>query len=208
MQQVSNLMTYSEYADLASLRGAKLQMFGGRGLHEWFSGSEVNLVTSQASLHIWAQIDELDRWEGAAGGEPDYSTINVAKSDEGLAEAQSRGLVYFFHRDETITDVFIVRETVTHTALPTAFGAETWDYVTDVSIVLVLSEGALAVTKTNHSVEDLVVTHADSLPALVIPRTDGFWYHWHNITYSFESSRKWLTIEEAVETQAAGDVPW
>lgn len=193
MRQVTNLMAHWEYADLAALKGSRFQMSGGRGLHEWLSGSEVNLVTDKTSLLIWADIDELGQWEGIDGGEPAYSTLNVGKSDLGLAEAQSRGLVYFFHRGEKIKDVLIVRETVTQTAC----GEKTWSYETGVSIVLVLSDGALAITKTNHSIEDLVVSHADTLSSLITPPTDGFWYHWNNLAVSFESSRKRLTIEEA-----------
>ena len=86
MRQVTNLMAHSAYAALVALKGARFQMFGGRGLHEWLSGAEVNLVTDKTALLIWADIDELGQWEGIDGGEPDYSTLNVSKSDLGLAE--------------------------------------------------------------------------------------------------------------------------
>lgn len=195
MLQVVNLLDRSEYAELAFLKGSKLKMFGGRGLHEWLSGAEVNVVTDRAALHIWVDIDELGQWEGTDGGEPDYTAIHVDRSDEGLAEAQEHGSMYFFHSGQTVTDVSIVRETVTQAA----YGTEIWDYVTDVSIVFELSGGALAITKRNHSVEDLVVTHAESVSSLKIPPTNGFWCHWNDMAYSFAARREWLTIEEAME---------
>ena len=71
MRQVTNLMAHSAYAALVALKGARFQMFGGRGLHEWLSGAEVNLVTDKTALLIWADIDELGQWEGIDGGEPD-----------------------------------------------------------------------------------------------------------------------------------------
>lgn len=105
------------------------------------------------------------------GFDEDYSTLHVAVSDDGLDEATRRGHRYYFHSGERIDDVEIVREMVSEVVI----GEATWEYCSDVAIMLKLSGGSLTLRREHLNMEVLSVLFADAGAVTGVPTPTSYW---------------------------------
>ena len=91
------------------------------------------------------------------------------------------------HRDYLI-DLLIVRETI----IEIENEQESWEYITDIGVVFVLSSGAVAVSKGSHHTQMLVVRMAPTVDALDIPDRAIEWTD--DLTIKHLATRDFLPI--------------
>ena len=167
MALVMNTLSRDENEVLRGLRGATFDSLAGAYLPDYLSGSEVLLVTDRGCWRIWSEVTGLD----FQGFDEDYSALHVAVSDAGLDQATRLGNRYYFHSGERIDDVEIVRETVKEVVI----GEVTWEYTSDIAIVLKLAGGSMTLRREHLSMEVLSVQFADAGAVTDVPTPTSYW---------------------------------
>jgi hypothetical protein len=167
MALIVNTLSRDEITNLRGLIGATFDSLAGAHLPDYLSGSEVLLVTDRGVLRIWSEVMGLD----FQGFDEDYSTLHVAIGDDGLDEATRLGHRYYFHSGERIDDVEIVREIVSEVVI----GEATWEYCSDIAIMLKLSGGSLTLRREHLNMEVLSVRFADVGAVTGVPTPTSYW---------------------------------
>jgi hypothetical protein len=148
---------------LESLIGAQWLYIAGDTLGPDFNTPfDVIVGTTGGSVRVVSTIDEAD----FQYDEPmTYSVLSISEDVSGFTQARRRGNVYVHHQREYLIDLLIVRETI----IEIENEQESWEYITDIGVVFVLSSGAVAVSKGSHHTQMLVVRMAPTVDALDIP---------------------------------------
>ncbi len=175
---------------LRSLKGKRWRLATGKSSPErpghHFAWDNVIVATDCGEARIHTELVEKD----FEGYEEEYAQLSVHSDSQGLAEAQRDGLVYFQHAGEVITEVYLIRLTITQVM----HGVPTWTYSTDYGIVFGLCEGAAAVRKTSHHSEALDVFFADSVDELDIDDRFDEWDWANELGEEYESKRELIPI--------------
>ena len=175
---------------LRSLKGKRWRLATGEPLAEkprhYFAWNNVTVATDCGEVRIHTELLEKD----FEGYEEEYAQLSVHSDSQGMAEAQRNGLVYFQHAGEVITEVYLIRITITQVM----HGAPTWTYSTDYGVVFGLTEGAAAVCKTSHHSEALEVFFADSVDELVIDDRVDEWDWANELGEEYESKRELIPL--------------
>ena len=77
-------------------------------------------------------------------------------------------------------------------------GETEWEYTTDSAVVLDLSGGVLAISKTALDAEMLAITFADSWEQLTIPPAGAFWFHWNEMGTEFARSSELISLDDLI----------
>ena len=125
------------------------------------------------------------------GYSEEYGQLSLHRGSEGLAKAQREGDVYFQHAGEQITEVYVVRITISQIM----HGEPTWTYSSDYGVIFRLTEGAAAVCKIGHHTDALDVFFADSVEALEIDYGFDEWDVANELGEDYESSHELILIE-------------
>lgn len=174
--------------DLALLR----QLVGGEWLYvagdtlgpDWHTPEEVLVGTSNGSLAVISDLFEAD----FQGFVMTYAALSVSEDVGRFGEAKRLGNVYVQHQHEALSDIQVVRETITETVQ----GVPSWEYTTDVGLVFVLAHGCISVSKGSHHTEMLVVSMARDTADLDIPDRSVEWAD--DLIVSHRSSRQFYSI--------------
>lgn len=136
-------LTEGSLAALRSLKGKRWRLATGKPAPEkpghHFSWDDVIVATDASEVRIHTELTESD-FEGYS---EEYGQLSVHRDSEGLAKAQREGHVYFQHAGEQITEVYVVRITISQIM----HGEPTWTYSSDCGVIFRLTEGAAAVCK-------------------------------------------------------------
>jgi hypothetical protein len=106
-------------------------------------------------------------------------------------DADREGRVFFQHAGEQITDVYVVRITISQIM----HGEPTWTLSSDCGVIFRLTEGAAAVCKIGHHTDALDVFFADSVEALEIDYGFDEWDVANELGEDYESSHELILIE-------------
>jgi len=117
--------------------------------------------------------------------------VSVHRDSEGLVKAQREGDVYFQHAGEQITEIYVVRITISQIMR----GVPTWTYSSDCGVIFRLTEGAAAVFKIGHHTDALDVFFADSVEALEIDYGFDEWDVANELGEDYETSHELILIE-------------
>lgn len=175
---------------LRSLKGKHWRLATGEPLAEkprhYFAWNNVIVATDCGEARIHTELVEKD----FEGYEEEYAQLSVHSDSQGLAEAQRHGFIYFQHAGELITEIYLIRITITQIM----HGVPTWTYSTDYGVVFGLTEGAAAVCKTSHHSEALDVTFADSVAELELDDRVDEWDWANELGEEYESTRELILL--------------
>jgi hypothetical protein len=202
MIEVFNVVDGDSLKILSGLRGATLTRIFGVSLDARLRSADVSIETDRGTVTLWGDIDDLNDWEGDDG---QYSVFHIGRGIPNLYPNLGAAAIrkadhnsYYFHAGDCITDFKIHRETVRKVVA----GEVEWSYITDIAIVLELTNGVLAVSKSSLNQEMLIINFADSFEELNIPPTGGFWFHWDAMDTAFQRSAEWMDREALIGTGA------
>ena len=202
MIEVFNVVDGDSLKILSGLRGATLRRIFGVSLDSHLRSADVSIETDRGTVTLWGDIDDLNDWEGDDG---QYSVLHIGRGIPNLYPNLGAAAIrkadhnsYYFHAGDCITDFKIHRETVRKVVA----GEVEWSYITDIAIVLELTNGVLAVSKSSLNQEMLIINFADSFEELNIPPTGGFWFHWDAMDTAFQRSAEWMDREALIGTGA------
>ena len=98
---------------LRSLKGKRWRLATGEPLAEksrhYFAWNDVIIATDSGEARIHTKLVERD----FEGYEEEYAQLSVHSDSQGLPEAQRNGHIYFQHAGEVITEVYLIRITIT-----------------------------------------------------------------------------------------------
>ena len=189
--QATSYLSAESLGALRSLKGKTWRLATGKpapgkpGHH--FSWDDVIVATDAGEVRIHAELTESD-FEGYS---EEYGQLSVHRDSEGLAKAQREGNVYFQHAGEQITEVYVVRITISQIM----HGEPTWNYSSDCGVIFRLTEGAAAVCKIGHHTDALDVFFADSVEALEIDYGFDEWDLANELGEDYECSHELILIE-------------
>jgi len=202
MIEVFNVVDGDSLKILSGLRGATLRRIFGVSLDSHLRSADVSIETDRGTVTLWGDIDDLNDWEGDDG---QYSVLHIGRGIPNLYPNLGAAAIrkadhnsYYFHAGDCIADFKIHRETVRKVVA----GEVEWSYITDIAIVLELTNGVLAVSKSSLNQEMLIINFADSFEELNIPPTGGFWFHWDAMDTAFQRSAEWMDREALIGTGA------
>lgn len=152
-----------------------------------FSWDDVIVATDAGEVRIHTELTESD-FEGYS---EEYGQLSVQRDSEGLAKAQREGNVYFQHAGEQITEVYVVRITISQIM----HGEPTWTYSSDCGVIFRFTEGAAAVCKIGHHTDALDVFFADSVEALEIDYGFDEWDVANQLGESYDCSHELILIK-------------
>ena len=166
MIEVFNVVDGDSLKILSGLRGATLRRIFGVSLDSHLRSADVSIETDRGTVTLWGDIDDLNDWEGDDG---QYSVFHIGRGIPNLYPNLGAAAIrkadhnsYYFHAGDCITDFKIHRETVRKVVA----GEVEWSYITDIAIVLELTNGVLAVSKSSLNQEMLIINFADSFEEL------------------------------------------
>ncbi|NQW72933.1 MAG: hypothetical protein HQ453_09390 [Actinobacteria bacterium] len=198
MIEVLNVVDGDSINILKGLRGATLRRIFGVSLDAHLRSADMSIETDRGTVTLWGDIDDLNDWEGDDG---QYCILHIGRGIPDLypnlgaaAIRKADNNSYYFHAGDCITDFKIHRETVRKVVA----GEVEWSYTTDVAIVLELTNGVLAISKSSLNQEMLIISFADSFEELEIPPTGGFWFHWNAMDTAFQRSAEWMDREALI----------
>lgn len=175
---------------LRSLKGKRWRLATGEPLAEksrhYFAWNDVIIATDSGEARIHTKLAEGD----FEGYEEEYAQLSVHSDSQGMAGAQRNGHIYFQHAGEVITEVYLIRITITQVM----HGVPTWTYSTDYGVVFGLTEGAAAVCKTSHHSEALDVSFAESVNELEIDDRIDEWDWANELGEEYESKRELIPL--------------
>ena len=184
-------LTDGSLAALRSQKGKCWRLATGKPAPEkpghHFSWEDVIVATDAGEVRIHTELTESD-FEGYS---EEYGQLSVHRDSEGLAKAQREGHVYFQHAGEQITEVYVVRITISQTMR----GEPTWTYSSDCGVIFRLTEGAAAVCKIGHHTDALDVFFADSVEALEIDYGFDEWDVANELGESYDCSHELILIK-------------
>ena len=122
-------------AALRSQKGKRWRLATGKPAPEkpghHFSWDDVIVATDAGEVRIHTELTESN-FEGYS---EEYGQLSVHRDSEGLAKAQREGNVYFQHAGEQITEVYVVRITISQSM----HGEPTWTYSSDCGVIFRLT---------------------------------------------------------------------
>lgn len=184
-------LTDGSLAALRSQKGKRWRLATGKPAPEkpghHFSWDDVIVATDASEVRIHTELAESD-FEGYS---EEYGQLSVHRDSEGLAKAQREGHVYFQHAGEQITEVYVVRITISQIV----HGEPTWTYSSDCGVIFRLTEGAAAVCKIGHHTDALDVFFADSVEALEIDYGFDEWDVTNQLGESYDCSHELILIK-------------
>jgi len=184
-------LTDGSLAALRSQKGKRWRLATGKPAPEkpghHFSWDDVIVATDAGEVRIHTELAESD-FEGYS---EEYGQLSVHRDSEGLAKAQREGNVYFQHAGEQITEVYVVRITISQIM----HGEPTWTYSSDCGVIFRLTEGAAAVCKIGHHTDALDVFFADSVEALEIDYGFDEWDVANQLGESYDCSHELILIK-------------
>lgn len=185
MKKHSNVFSGTDLARLGALIGCEWMFVAGETLSpDFYTPVDVLVGTTADTFTIYSEA------VGADFEDPDleYAALSIRDVGERFEVAKRRGNIYVQHQRERIIDVLIVRESIT----AIEDGEPSWEYTTDIGVVFVLSKGAVAVAKSSHHTEMLVVRMARDIGELDIPDRTIEWAD--DLTVQYESTREFIPI--------------
>lgn len=171
---------------LYALIGEKWKLFGGGALSDWLTAISLFISTDGHEVTVTGEVEYLD----FEREDETYSRLQVSSGAGGLGKAAAAGYLYYHHQGEEVTDVRILRETVSEFI----DGARTWTLTTDIAIVFVLESGVIAVARVNYHSELLCVVQARTVQDLVVDQLLSSWTNLVDRTYEFE--RRMIPVSE------------
>lgn len=184
-------LTDGSLAALRSLKGKRWRLATGKPAPEkpghYFSWDDLIVAADAGEVRIHTELAESD-FEGYS---EEYGQLSVHRDSEGLAKAQREGNVYFQHAGEQITEVYVVRITISQIM----HGEPTWTYSSDCGVIFRLTEGAAAVCKIGRHTDALDVFFADSVEALEIGYGFDEWDVANQLGESYDCSHELIQIK-------------
>ena len=175
---------------LRSLKGKTWRLTTGKPSPEnsghHFSWDDVIVATDGGDARIHTELVESE----FEGYDEEYAQLSVHPDSQGLAEAQRDERACFEHAGARITDVFLVRISITQMM----YGQSTWTYSGDYGVIFGLTEGAAAVCKTGHHTDALDVFFADSVEELEIDDRFDEWDVANEPGVEYECARELIPI--------------
>lgn len=133
-----------------------------------FSWGQVEVACQEGKVAITSE-EFISSFEGF---ESDYDTLFVGSVESKASAAEKRGDVSLVFRGSRVSNVLILRETITKTEMETPI----WKYATDFAIVFELEEGFVAIFKGSHTgSQALQVCSSHSLEGLEISDSSLEW---------------------------------
>jgi len=151
---------------LAQIIGKRLLSFSGPYMSEALEGEQILISCENLDIVIEGQVEFLE----LGGNLDEFTRIDVYKSPRKLvAQAIEKGNVYYQNSGGLIVDVMICREYINKTENE----KDMWEYETDNSVILVLDNGIISISKVSHHAELLKVSFLNSLNVEEIEDTSG-----------------------------------
>jgi hypothetical protein len=170
---------------LQSLIGGTLSYVAGPNLSPNLISDYVIIALESTFIGLQGDI-YTGNFEGFA---ETYSTIRISTADPSeVSKSRDKGNQYFFKKNEKISELFLVRDEIR------GFqdGNKSWDYVTDVGVVLQLESGIVAISKLSYHDEMLQVTYLKDLQLEKIPETLGRFEN--NLHSNFTTARSLVRL--------------
>ena len=189
MTRTLNTFSLPELRLLGDHIGSTFDSIAGNGLPDYLTSTEIFIVTSHGVLHLWCDSVE---YEFQSYSE-DFSTWTLDKESEGLQDATNQGDRYFFHKGEELLSAELVRETTREIS----FGETSWEYETDIAVILNLAGGKLVIQRTDLNVELLTARFLEANDQLEIPPSDAYWEV--TVDTHYEVKREVLAVQSLLE---------
>jgi len=160
MKCAENRFSLAGIEKLAALIGQTFVAVSGRGMVKLQGSAQdpallndlVILDTNESNLCGWVKTVYLD----FLGFDEEYSIFDFSSATQGeIAKAECQGKKYFFQTNQGINEVYVVTEKLSCAEA----GVEVWEYLTDIAVVLQLSNSSVVIQKDNHNDEELVVKY-------------------------------------------------
>jgi len=166
MNNMDNKLTQNQVIEICGMINQRLAYIAGPNLSSDLSSDFVIIVTDKDSYGLQGDVHQ-DFLEGFSELYSSIETCEVDKDE--LEEARTRGNQYFFNKGEVISEIFLVRDSIE------GFNEakETWQYNSDIGIVLRLESGYVSITRLGYHDEMLQVSYYGELTVANIPRTHG-----------------------------------
>lgn len=182
---MKNKFSDHQVESLRTLVGQKLQYVAGPNLSSLLQSDLVIIATDSQCVAFQGDIHE-DAFEGFP---ETYSSIEAFRAEEtDIIDSISNGNQYFFKKGEQISGLFVIQDKL----VGYLDGKESWEYSTDIGIVLKLESGFLALSRLGYHDEMLQVTYLDELNLEDIPETLGRFDN--DLHVNFTSSRSIIKI--------------
>lgn len=172
---------------LAALRGQRWRCFGAPEMAPQPGAPfDIFFATEDAAITVCSMVDYLD----VDGEESPFAALSVEPGAPRFDEVANNGNLYFFHSGAGVTDILVVRDTISEQR----DGTSTWRFTTDVGIVFVLTTAVIAVSKLGLHDEMLQVTVARSMDELVLPWIQRKWKDRRLISLGLSPCHQWLVV--------------
>jgi len=180
------LLSREERALLASTIGSVWDHYGAQAALDdgHYALVDMYVQTESGALTIAACLETLN----LEGSPDEYAHVQVRAGAAGSRVARQKGTIFLHDRGRTITDVLVVRDSVSSTDV----GDEGFSLVADVGIVFVFGVEVVAICLGGPFASDLTIVRASSMQALELPDTSAQWGE--DISYQLVFTRQLVRL--------------
>jgi hypothetical protein len=186
----SDLLSTEEVDLLALYIGSTWNSICGNSMDlDFFAWGWVVINTSLGPLRITLESRELD----FEGDWDDYSQFSIEQSDLGAREAAAKGEIFYFERDQEISEVWLVRDTMTNHRKD----GQTIRYVSDVAIVFKFGSSWITISKNYHRSEAIDVIRGSNASPIQVTNLESRWES--DLFNDYEHEREWIEIKRLAQ---------
>ncbi len=164
------------------LEGKAGRLFAWRNVFVGMHGA------NNVGIHLVSALSTVE------GDENDYGRLEIDSRDHGLDEAVKRGELSVKFGGSEVSNIYVIRETIRHSAMKTM----DWEIDTHYGVVFELSLGVVAIIKAGQQADALNVVLADSLENLDIPKRDEAWNFDLELGESIEIQRQNIPLSDLI----------
>ncbi len=181
----TQLLNSQEIDLLRSISGHRWIDISGEGFtDENFSWSAIRVETDKAAIQIALEIEVLD----IDGFTDDYPMLHVESAPQKSTNVIKDGKIYFHGKEETVQEIWIVRETIDGSRN----GEAEFSNSADIAVVFQLTTMWIAFVRADHFTDAFDIRRASSRDELKLPNSLDEWEE--NLMNHFELSREWIQV--------------
>lgn len=179
------LLSAESRGALARMRGEEVVSISGPSLSSArFAWDRVDINGPSETTTIMVEMSNST----FTGEDDEYPTIHVTRAAPSPTRGATRANEFFQERGRSVSEVWLVRTTVS----ATHDGEARFTYTTDDCIALRLDVGWLAVSKTGHIMDALRIERALSREELDLPDPATEWVS--DLVDTYECSQEWIQL--------------
>jgi hypothetical protein len=191
-RQVANLMirtkqilTEQEIALLASIKGCRWLDISGEDFDsEDFAWMEVRIETDGPSIRMFFEMEVLD----IDGELDDYPVLHISDSPEKAPGALRRRNIYYHEKDQPISEIWILRETVICEKNNEPF----FENVADTTIAFKLENRWIAFIRSDHWSDAFKIQRVAEKEEIELPDSLNEWES--DLSHHYGLSREWIRV--------------